>query len=60
VGHLVEERLVATDRLGDDPQEPDLDVFDAVVEQVQERGRAGDGRLRQDLLAVPVRVAGAQ
>ena len=47
-GHLVEQRFVAADRLGDHPQEPALDVFDAVVEGRQQplasRGSTASGR----------------
>ena len=59
-GHLVEERLVTADCLGDDPQEPSLDVFDAIVEGDQQPLGAGYRRLGEHLAAVPVRVALAQ
>ncbi len=51
---------MAPDGLGDDPQEPSLDVFDAVVERVQQLLAPGDRRLGKDLRAVPVWVALAQ
>ena len=46
--------------LGDDPQKSSLDVFDSVVEQVQQVPATGDGRLGQHLRPVPMRVSLAQ
>ena len=59
-GHLVEQRLVAAEAFGDDPQKPALQQFDGAVERVQHLGDAGDGRLGQQLRAVAVRVAIAE
>ena len=41
--HVVEERLVAADALGDDAQEAALQVGDRVVELVEHLGDAGHG-----------------
>ena len=54
--HLVEERLVAADALGDDPQEAALQVDDRVVELVEHVGDAGHVGLGEHLLVVAVRV----
>ena len=59
-GHLVEERGVTAEALGDDPQEPPLDVLHLLVEVVEHLGDAGHSGLGQHLRAVAVRVAGAQ
>src|SRR3954447_529671 len=60
VGHLVEERLMTADRLGDHPQEPSLDVLDPVVEEIEQRRRAGDGRFGEHLPAVAMWISRSQ
>ena len=58
--HALEEVLVAADGEGDDVQEPPLQVGDGVVEAVEDGGDAGHRGLGQHLVAVAMRVTGAQ